>query len=192
MNYSLNLAFVPGILLTMMIAAVLLIISVIVRSMKKKKPLENPIYFYVARYMHYMTCLFIGVYYLFIFSPASDWIFIVGFLAIIFHWQFLKDECVLSYLEKKGITDSYEPGMEVYNHPFMDDLFGSFSRPFMNINFFATVFTFIYVFVRATATMHIAIRLLIIPMAIGLLIRHYISTKQRGWGGNEMELFAQF
>jgi amino acid permease len=101
--------------------------------------------------------------YIFIFNKKYDIYYIIYTLLIIFHWICLKNECILSYIEKKLINKEYKLGSEPYKHPFqklipsyMFYIFGAlkFLNLFIIFNrnsknkfiFYSCIFIFGYIF----------------------------------------------
>jgi hypothetical protein len=59
--------------------------------------------------------------YVFIFKTNKyDLYFSIYLFLIFLHWLLLKNECILSYLEKKTIDKNYVLGSKPFEHPYKD------------------------------------------------------------------------
>ena len=76
------------------------------------------IYLYLVELFHCINELFIS-FYIFIFRTNTyDNIYILYVFLIVLSWLLLKNECILSYIEKKLLDDTYKLGDSPYIHPY--------------------------------------------------------------------------
>jgi hypothetical protein len=72
---------------------------------------QNFIILYTIQIVHLMIDL-LCMFYLFLFTAAYD-IYFSGFILVqTVHWLLLKNECILSYIEKKIIHPNYQLGSQ--------------------------------------------------------------------------------
>ena len=72
----------------------------------------------LIKLFHYLNDLFLG-FYIFIFTTNKyDIYYSLYFLLIVLHWNFFKNECILSYLEKKISNKNYQLGDNPYYLPY--------------------------------------------------------------------------
>lgn len=69
--------------------------------------------------IHILNELFLSTY-VFIFNKKYDIYFMIYIFINILHWMFLKNECILSYIEKKIIDKNYILGTQPFNHPYRE------------------------------------------------------------------------
>ena len=68
--------------------------------------------------LHYLNDFFLG-FYIFIFRTNKyDIYYSVYFLLMVLHWIIFKNECILSYFEKKIIDKDYKLGDKPYYLPY--------------------------------------------------------------------------
>ena len=67
--------------------------------------------------LHLLNEIFLSSY-VFIFPKKYDIYYICYILFIIIHWILLKNECIISYIEKKLIDKDYSLGSKPYLHPY--------------------------------------------------------------------------
>jgi hypothetical protein len=74
---------------------------------------------YFFQFIHILNELFISFYiFIFYWTKKYDIYFCIYHLIIIIHWLLLKNECILSYLEKKTRDKNYKLGDNPFEHPF--------------------------------------------------------------------------
>lgn len=76
----------------------------------------------MVQLFHLLNELFVSTYIIWFPTPKYDLYFAIYVFIITIHWYFLKNECVISYMEKKLLNDAYELGQEPYYHPFQSML----------------------------------------------------------------------
>ena len=67
--------------------------------------------------IHILNEIFLSIY-IFIFSKKYDIYFTIYLVIIAIHWLFIKNECIISYIEKKLINNNYILGSKPFYHPF--------------------------------------------------------------------------
>jgi len=72
---------------------------------------------YLIKFIHILNEIFLSTY-IFFFSPKYDIYYTIYLLIIILHWILLKNECILTYIEKKLIDKNYILGSKPYYHPY--------------------------------------------------------------------------
>ena len=76
------------------------------------------IYLYLVELFHFINELFIS-FYIFIFRTNKyDNIYVLYIFLIVLSWLFLKNECIISYIEKKLLDNTYKLGNLPYIHPY--------------------------------------------------------------------------
>ena len=82
---------------------------------------------YVTESIHLCIDL-ICMFYIFLFNPIYD-IYFCGFILLqTFHWILLKNECSLSYIEKKLINPNYKLGEDPKWIPHYDTFYNSYTK----------------------------------------------------------------
>ena len=77
--------------------------------------------FDIVKKIHMLNEIFLCKYFI-IFTINYDVYFEIYLLLILIHCIFLKNECMLSYLEKKILDKNYELGSMPYYHPYRKSL----------------------------------------------------------------------
>lgn len=72
---------------------------------------------FLIKFIHILNEIFLSTY-IFIFPKKYDIYFTLYLLIIILHWVLLKNECILTYIEKKLIDKNYKLGSSPYYHPY--------------------------------------------------------------------------
>lgn len=130
---------------------------------------------YFIRYLHYLVELFIATY-IFIFPKKFDLYYSIFNFILCFHWIIFKNECILSYLEKKFINPNYVLGSHPKKHIHRNVLTFSFYYNYLvNILYFVNI---LFVFYRNKS---ILIRsLLFLSLIITLYYRIiFVDTKEK-------------
>ena len=125
---SLNLSFVNGSLL--MFAASALVTLVIYKAKQIDVREAKDIALLGIRYLHYCVLVFTN-FYVFLYSPTNDIIYLVLMGLLNAHWLLYKGECCLTYYEKRLIDRDYILGSEPYRHVWLSILFGKYLNVFM-------------------------------------------------------------
>lgn len=71
------------------------------------------------RILHYFIEFFFSTY-VFIFPKKYDLYFAIFIFLMTFHWLLLRDECILSVIEKKLEDSNYITGTSPYKHIYRD------------------------------------------------------------------------
>lgn len=71
----------------------------------------------LVQLIHILNEIFLSTY-IFIFPEKYDLYYSIYLIIIVLHWLFLKNECIISYLEKKIIDKNYVLGSKPYFHPY--------------------------------------------------------------------------
>lgn len=71
----------------------------------------------ILKIFHILNEIFLSTY-VFFFNKKYDIYYVIYIQIIILHWICLKNECILSYLEKKLINKNYILGSRPYDHPY--------------------------------------------------------------------------
>jgi hypothetical protein len=145
---SLNKNFGDGLMIIATIGILLTIISYFVANFREPECVLTPVEFallYLIRFLHYAFLLF-GILYVFVFHFRYDFIYICFMIAVYMHWKLFKNECILSYWEKKLIDKSYKMGANPMAQPFIN----MFIQPALYQTCFFTLFiiTLLFVLVR--------------------------------------------
>ena len=77
--------------------------------------------FDIVKTIHILNEIFLCTYFI-IFPISYDIYFAIYLLLIMIHWIVLKNECILSYLEKKILDKNYELGSMPHYHPYRKSL----------------------------------------------------------------------
>ena len=75
----------------------------------------------IIKTIHIINDIFFSTY-IFIFDKKYDIYFVIYILILVTHWTLLKNECILSYIEKKLINKNYKLGEDPFNHPYHKEL----------------------------------------------------------------------
>lgn len=157
MIYSLDLSMKDGLLLLLVVSLIVTIVLIgnnnsnfvgtlfLLNQILDKKKLS----LFIVRWIHTLVVLF-NLCYIFVFNKKYDIIYICFLSITIMHWFFLKNECVLSYIEKKIIDKNYKLGSDLYSHPFTDKIF---SKKIKHLYFFTQFCLYIYVCYRFFSTL---------------------------------------
>jgi len=82
---------------------------------------------YVLQIIHLFIDFFC-IFYIYIFNPIYD-IYFCGFILLqTLHWALLKNECIVSYIEKKLIDPNYELGSQPKWIPHYDAFYNKFLK----------------------------------------------------------------
>ena len=92
--------------------------------------------------LHLFNDLFLSLY-VFLFPKKYDIFYVVYIFIMGLHWLLCKNECIISYLEKKSINKNYILGSLPYHLPHVQDT-GLTFRFYINILVLFNVFTIIY------------------------------------------------
>ena len=84
----------------------------------------------LVQLFHLLNEIFISTYIFWFRTPKYDLYFSIYLFLISIHWYLFKNECVISYMEKKIMDSSYKMGQEPYYHPFQSLLPKFVSRIF--------------------------------------------------------------
>ena len=125
---TLNLSGYSGCVLVLIIS--LICVVLIYRKNNIKITNETDKHLLVIRYLHYCV-LVLTTCYVFIFSAASDTIFLIFMTLLSMHWMFFKGECCLTYFEKKITDPTYTIGSRPYHHIWLELVFGKYLDTFM-------------------------------------------------------------
>lgn len=88
---------------------------------------QNVIMLYSIQIVHLIIDL-LCMFYLFLFTTAYD-IYFCGFILVqTVHWMLLKNECILSYIEKKIIHPGYELGSQPKWIPHYTSFYNSYTK----------------------------------------------------------------
>jgi len=82
---------------------------------------------YVTQLIHLLVDLFVMTYAI-IFNSIYDIYFICFILSQILHWGLLKNECIISYIEKKIIDPNYELGSQPFWSPHRQLFFNNYTN----------------------------------------------------------------
>ncbi len=77
---------------------------------------------FIIRSLQYLNEIFFSLY-AFVSPKKYDIYFAVFMFFMSIHWVFLKDECILSYLEKKLMDPNYELGSDPKKHVYREYLY---------------------------------------------------------------------
>ena len=85
-----------------------------IRSLNYEK---RKLFLFVTSSVHFSNDMFVCLY-PYLFSPIYDVYFAVFGIMTVVSWLFMKNECILSYIEKKLVNIDYEIGSEPFNNPY--------------------------------------------------------------------------
>jgi hypothetical protein len=84
----------------------------------------NRVGLYLSIIIHWMIILFVSLYVFIRKSKTYDLLYFFAVSSIIISWDLL-GECVLSYLEKKSLDETYVLKSDPYHSPFLKSIFPS-------------------------------------------------------------------
>jgi hypothetical protein len=158
------------------------LLSVIVTSasfFKTRNNLNAPLF--AIRWVH-SAIMFFNLFYIFLFDKKYDLIYLILFNFIIVHWIFFKNECALSYLEKKILDKNYKLGNEIFSHPFTDILF---DHKVMYVVFMIQLATYVYVSYRFFKRTYPRAMLLVVPVSLVMMsistYNFFVPPSKRSW-----------
>lgn len=115
---SLNLTFGTGIIVLAIAGLWLqMVCTAFIFSPSELVPL-----LFVVRWIHLSSNLFVLLY-PFVIAPQYDGVFLLIWLALGASWILMKNECILTYFEKKILDPSYVLGTSPAEHPYMQRIF---------------------------------------------------------------------
>ena len=82
----------------------------------------NMVGFYLSTIIHWMLALFTSLYVFFRKSNRYDLLYFFAISSIIISWDLL-GECLLSYLEKKSLDETYVLKSDPHRSPFITSIF---------------------------------------------------------------------
>jgi hypothetical protein len=105
---------------------------------------ERRIYSILVQGFHYFLdiCVCLYPYY---FSSTYDIYFAIQSTITIFHWFFLKGECIVSYTEKKMLDKNYIIGSNINNYPYHKIFYNFNNKNYDFIKDFFWIITFILI-----------------------------------------------
>ena len=99
----------------------------------------------LIQYSHLINDILSGLYIFFFYiNKKYDFYYLLYFILIFIHWIGLKNECIISYFEKKLIDPTYKFGSNPCYHPYRD-LITKEILYFLDI---LKIFTFFYILYR--------------------------------------------
>ncbi len=104
---------------------------------------------FLIEWFHFTTFGFTLLYPL-LYDKTYDLIYIIINLIIGFSWLFVKEECILSLWEKQIINPNYKSGDDIYQHPFLDNIFDS--KNMTSVLIITSFIVFIFVGIRYSYT----------------------------------------
>jgi len=104
---------------------------------------------FFIEWFHFTTFGF-TLLYPFLYDKNYDLIYIIINLIIGFSWAFIKEECILSLWEKQIINPNYKSGDDVYQHPFLDNIFDS--KLMTSVLIITSFIVFIFIGIRYSYT----------------------------------------
>lgn len=104
---------------------------------------------FLIEWFHFTTFGFTLLYPL-LYDKDFDLMYIIINLIIGFSWIFVKEECILSLWEKQIINPNYKLGDDVYQHPFLDNIFDS--KLMTSVLIIISFIVFIFVGIRYSYT----------------------------------------
>lgn len=158
------------------------LLSIVVTSAAFFKTKEGPnAALFAVRWVHSVIMLF-NLLYIFMFDKKYDLLYLILFNFIIVHWLFFKNECVLSYIEKKIIDKNYKIGDEIFSHPFTDIIF---DRKVMYAVFMVQLATYIYVSYRFFNKRYPRAMLIVLPLSLLMIsistYNLFVPPNKRNW-----------
>lgn len=128
---------------------------------------------YFIKFLHLINEFFMMTYIYFFRTNKYDLYFTIYIFLIFLHWILLKNECILSYLEKKLIDKDYILGSKPYDHPFEN----IFPKYVLYIFIILKILNIIVVLLRNLRNIFIVIMILFI--LINQLVNLYIKYKKK-------------
>ena len=111
--------------------------------------------------IHLLNEIFLSTY-IFIFPKKYDIYYVIYVLLIKIHWILLKNECILSYIEKRLKNKDYVLGSKPYEHPFHSLLPKNFKYIFRLLKFI----NLLVIFIRNIKNKYIVILIIFIVLFI--------------------------
>lgn len=139
MKYSLGLGLAQGV--SIIFTAALANAFLILVTLKENFNVS----LFVVRMLHSFV-FFFSLFYIFIFKPKYDVLYITLAVVIMTHWLLFKNECILSYIEKKLMDKNYKMGDNVFSNPFMDTMF---NKSIVYVMLLIQLLVYAFVFYRA-------------------------------------------
>ena len=140
----------------------------------------DPVLFLI-RWIHSMIFLF-NLLYVFMFDKKYDLLYIALFNFMIVHWLFFKNECILSYVEKKIMDKNYKLGDEIFSHPYSDILF---DKKIMYILTVTQIFAYMYVSYRFFKNWFPKAMVIVIPVSLVMMsistYNFFVPPNKRNW-----------
>jgi len=97
----------------------------------------------VVKFIHFLIDIILTTY-IFIFSPIYD-IYYSGFLLIqTLHWASLKNECIITYIEKLLLDPTYELGSDIKYQPHTETYYNEITLFMKAILIIGTLTVIIY------------------------------------------------
>ena len=139
-----------GFLLIIVIATIFTTMAAIA---EKKKMGSFPVLWMNAlRVVHYFV-FFFGMIYAVIFNQVNLDLLYLAFMMLLFgHWTYLKNECVLGYIENRHYIPDYKMGDYVGNNMYIRLILGDLTRPLILAFGFISLTSVFMVLVRVSIT----------------------------------------
>lgn len=115
---SLDLSFGNGAAM-LMVAGLALYIAASALAFPKS---EQTASLFLVRWLHFSANLFVLLY-PFVFNRRYDGLFLCIWLALGASWIIMRNECLLTYVEKKLLNPDYDLGATPSEHPYMQHIF---------------------------------------------------------------------
>lgn len=100
------------------------------------------------QFVHFLIDSF-NMSYIFIFSAVYDIYFVTWIFLQTVHWGLLKNECIVSYIEKKIINPNYELGENPKWIPHYDIYYNKYTITLKSILIIGTL---VFIFIRCKST----------------------------------------
>jgi len=120
--------------------------------------ITRDILFNIMRILHTFNDLFVSTYIFFFRTTKYDIYYLIYVFLIYLHWFIFKGECVLSYIEKKLLVNTYKLGDDIYYSPYRNN----FNKYFLIIIDYLKVFNLFIILLRNLNNNIILLVLLII------------------------------
>lgn len=169
---SLGLNAINGITSVMAISFVMC--SLLYIKHKQSKDVGAHPLLFLNRVLHYATLVF-GMFYVFLFSADNDTWYLIYSFVLVFHWVLFKNECILTYWEKKLIDENYVMGSQPYHHVFLQLLAGEYEK---ELCFVSAIFMYYCVSIVIMRYQYFPYTSKVL-LVFGLLIYHIINNVQR-------------
>lgn len=98
----------------------------------------------IIQLIHYFIDSF-NMTYIVLFNPMYDIYYMIWLLLEISHWLLLKNECIISYIEKKLINNSYELGSNPRWTPYYSEYYNKWLIMLKSVILISTI---IYILIR--------------------------------------------